>query len=162
MASLFDGWTNGSGAFQPKGSADWSSFYGSVYSGLDIQRAYNKVAGPADPVGNAPGFDALKLFKQGGNTLADGTTVQSVSRAVDFMNRIFGVSPLAGDFYKDQDTGETVAPGTGAPDVVADLSAGFGSIVGRAAIIILGFIFVAVGLSMFRDPAIAAVRAAVS
>lgn len=137
----------------------WDSFYqdvlGSAKAGQDLQ----KRASTMDGIGSGASWSGLQDFALAGkgaatNTLADGTVVESKGAAVDFLNRILGTSPLSGDTYHDQKTGEVVSPGTGSPD-------GFdiGPLIARGAVIIAGFIFVAAGLAMFK-PGVTVVQSA--
>lgn len=88
-------------------------------------------------------------------TLPNGQTIKgSGNAATDFLNGIFGVSPLAGEGDFQTTEGENVAPGAGG---ILDTS-GLGNWFGRVSIIILGFIFVAVGLAMFKTNVIEMVK----
>jgi hypothetical protein len=91
-------------------------------------------------------------------TLPDGTEMQGSGNAgVDFLNGILGTSPLSGaDDAKTVD-GESVAPGSGG---VLDTSL-LGNWFGRVTIILLGLIFVAVGLTMFKPAVVQVAKDAV-
>ncbi len=88
-----------------------------------------------------------RVLTPGGDFVAPSGSILT-----DLLTRVFGVSPLAGDVPTIDP--ETLAP-TGETTSAADSFWGgfdFGSAVSRIAIIVLGFIFVAVGLSMFGAP----------
>lgn len=144
MASIFDGWNLGdtNKAFQPSGTADWTSFYGGIMEGLGTQKAYNAAA--ATP--KAWGATIPKIG--GGNTAA---SANEYADPIDqFLHNVFGWEK------EDKGTPESVQGlGKVVSDVsdIADVSGGgfdLGPLIGRAAVIIAGFIFVAAGLAMFR------------
>jgi hypothetical protein len=94
-------------------------------------------------------------------TLPGGQTINSTGDSFrDAIISKFGLPPDIGqgDTFTDAKTGETVAqPGA---SIFSDIAAFIEGLIGRAAIIILGFIFVAVGLSLFRNPNATIERAA--
>lgn len=127
----------------PLSSEYWDSFY-------------NDVLGPIKGVGDLQ-TNALKIdtFRKGtpAITLPNGQIIESTgNRGVDLLNRMFGVSPLAP--AQTDVEGEPVS-GMGVAGGGFDL----GPLIGRVAVIITGFVFVAAGLSMFK-PGVTMVAAA--
>lgn len=86
-------------------------------------------------------------------TLPNGQTINSTGDSFrDLTISKFGLPPDVGqgDNFTDATTGAKVEnSNTGS---ISSVISFVESLVGRAAIIILGFIFVAVGLSMFKNP----------
>lgn len=123
MASLFDGLD-----FTPSSSTNWGDFYKST----------------VDPFAEAR--DALANYQlprgERNVTLPNGDVIApSGSASLDFMRGVLGVGPT--DDRAKTVEGESVPAGAGG---------GFdlGPLIGRAAVIVAGFIFVAAGLAMFR------------
>lgn len=148
----------------------WNDFYAATVEPVAAQARQWSLIGTYDPIGPGVGnwghfVESMGLnvsndtatgadtFQKGSPfvTLPDGQVVKSSgSRATDLLTRIFGVSPFAGET-------QTYDPKSGEPlDItvhggMTDPFAWLGDQVARFAIIVLGFIFVAVGLSMFKD-----------
>jgi len=144
------------------GPADWTSFYGAVLGPVKAMQAL-QIRGITSDSAKVDAFTFQDLTKQFGVdtmqkgtewiTLPDGTKVAaSGNRGADLLTRIFGTSPLGGE--REGVGGETVAPGTGGPIDIGTIVGGIEDTFARIAIIVLGFIFVAVGLSMFKDTGI--------
>ncbi len=128
-------------------TTDFTAFYNEVFGGqIGAIKGGNPFLASGSPMTNNPSVSSSVITPSGQAVTSSG------NKSTDFLNSILGTSPLSGDFYKDPATGATVTPqATGGVNDAPLVDALFGA-VGRIAIIILGFIFVAVGLSMFKGP----------
>lgn len=141
------------------GAVDWNAFYGATLGPVAANARQSENAAKSDSPfwEGSKGFGSLlEMFGVDTGTsespfitLPDGTKVKATGdRSSDLLTRIFGTSPLGGD--QEGVGGETVSAGTGGLSILEGIEGTFA----RIAIIILGFIFVAVGLSMFKGSGI--------
>lgn len=127
---FYSGILPSTGGFTYSGSAGVGPFNGAVVGGDVSKSVQNTITNAANNFGGSG-----KSFSE----LSAGTGLAGIAG-------LLGIG--AADAVGDKATGDAIAAGgTGG---VLDF---FGSELSRVAIIVLGFIFVAVGLSMFKDPA---------
>lgn len=126
MAGIFDGWVTGSDV----GESSWDEFY----AGIGIPWGF-EVKNKDTKVDKFTFEDLAAQFGASAKKYGFGTSeVQEV------------LSDVAAESGSGGVGGEE-----GADTWVSGLLEGVGGMFARGAIIVLGFIFVAVGLSMFRD-----------
>lgn len=159
----------------------WSGFYNSVFGGAvgTLQKDQSQLsAGTGLSFGTSMegltirqvqsiGVDAATGMPSA--SAATGSIITPSGKAVqetgswftDLMNSVVGVSPLAGDYYKDPQTGETVTPAeTGG--VANAVATDWQQWLARGSVIVLGLIFVAVGLALFGKPVVQEVKKAIA